>query len=73
MGRILEGIDNKNKGDEHNAESNYYRVEIAKKLEQDEEEIIWLADGEQSEIERIRSLSIGEYLNLIKYKLRKNG
>jgi hypothetical protein len=73
--RILQGVGGEDQGDGNTPERIFIRAILAYKLEKDEEEIQWLAGGSPIEIEKIRRFTIGQYLDLLKYKVEhtKNG
>jgi hypothetical protein len=69
MGRILAGVENEDRSDEHPPEGLYHRVEILKKIEKDRDELMWLAKGVPSEAEKIKRYTTDDYLQLLKYTI----
>ena len=49
----------------------YYKAELIKSYEADEQEISWLAGGVPSEIEKVKGLSIRDYYNLMLYVFKQ--
>jgi hypothetical protein len=67
--RILQGVGSEDQGNGDSSERIFIRSILTYKHEKDEEEIQWLASGSPIEIEKIRRFTIGQYLDLLKYKV----
>ena len=71
MERIFREVGIEDGGAEGAPGSLYYKAELIKAYEADDQEISWLAGGVPSEIEKVKRLSIRDYYNLMLYVFKQ--